>query len=161
MDCLWAGRSGFGFDCSGLTSLVYRVHGLTLPRDAAPQAQAGRAVTSLRRGDLLFYYATDGAVHRVDVRRPGPDGALAAHREHGPGDRHRHPGLRRRVRQGPAVPRLTPSSARAGPLSRTGSWSRSTSARAVASSSDATLRVRLGSTWMPGPIVVEMVTFLM
>ena len=31
----------------------------------------------------------------------------------------------------------------------------------TASSSDATLRVRLGSTWMPGPIVVEKVIFLM
>ena len=29
------------------------------------------------------------------------------------------------------------------------------------SSSDATLRVRLGSTWTPGPMVVETVTFLM
>ncbi len=29
------------------------------------------------------------------------------------------------------------------------------------SSSAATLRVRLGSTWMPGPMVVETVTFLM
>ena len=29
------------------------------------------------------------------------------------------------------------------------------------SSSSATLRVRFGSTWMPGPIVVETVTFLM
>ena len=31
----------------------------------------------------------------------------------------------------------------------------------VASSSDATFFTRLGSTWMPGPIVVETVTFLM
>ena len=39
--------------------------------------------------------------------------------------------------------------------------SRLTSALRSASSSPATLRVRLGSTWTPGPIVVETVTFLM
>lgn len=67
LDYLWAGRSGFGFDCSGLTSLDYRVHGLVLPRDAAPQSTAGRPVAGgLRRGDLLFY-ATDGVVHHVSM----------------------------------------------------------------------------------------------
>ena len=65
LDYLWAGRSGFGLDCSGLTSLDYRVHGLVVPRDAGPQSEAGEAVTGdLARGDLLFY-ATDGTVHHV------------------------------------------------------------------------------------------------
>lgn len=65
---LWAGRSGFGFDCSGLTSLDYRVHGIVIPRDARPQSVAGRAVAAgdLARGDLLFY-ATDGVVHHVSM----------------------------------------------------------------------------------------------
>ncbi|MFN8194517.1 MAG: C40 family peptidase [Nocardioidaceae bacterium] len=72
LDYLWAGRSGFGFDCSGLTSLVYRVHGRTLPRDASPQSGAGTAVGSrtLRRGDLMFY-ATDGVVHHVSMYAGG------------------------------------------------------------------------------------------
>jgi len=66
---LWAGRSGFGFDCSGLTSLVYRVHGLTIPRDADAQAGAGRPVSQGARvpGDLLFYATARGFVHHVSM----------------------------------------------------------------------------------------------
>lgn len=70
---LWAGRSGFGLDCSGLTSLVYRVHGITLPRDADAQAMSGRAVTAARRapGDLLFYATAGGYVHHVSMYAGG------------------------------------------------------------------------------------------
>jgi cell wall-associated NlpC family hydrolase len=69
---LWAGRSGFGFDCSGLTSLDYRVHGVTIPRDADAQAVKGGAIsrTALRAGDLLFY-ATRGHVHHVSIYAGG------------------------------------------------------------------------------------------
>lgn len=63
---LWSGVSGFGLDCSGLTWLSYRVHGITLPRDAAPQSESGTAVTALRWSDLMFY-ATDGIVHHVSM----------------------------------------------------------------------------------------------
>lgn len=65
---LWAGRSGFGFDCSGLTSLDLRAHGVIIPRDADAQAAKGTAVskTVLRPGDLLFY-ATRGQVHHVSI----------------------------------------------------------------------------------------------
>jgi gamma-D-glutamyl-L-lysine dipeptidyl-peptidase len=54
---LWGGRSGYAFDCSGLTQLVYRLHGVTLPRDTGDQAKAGRAISVRYRapGDLLFY----------------------------------------------------------------------------------------------------------
>lgn len=65
---LWAGRSGFGFDCSGLTSLDLRTHGVVIPRDADAQAVKGRVVptSALRPGDLLFY-ATRGYVHHVSI----------------------------------------------------------------------------------------------
>jgi cell wall-associated NlpC family hydrolase len=56
---VWAGRSGFGFDCSGFTGTIYQVHGITIPRDSGPQAQDPRArrvpPSRLRAGDLLFY----------------------------------------------------------------------------------------------------------
>lgn len=63
---LWAGASGFGLDCSGLTWLDHRVHDLRIPRDASPQSQHGRGVARLRPGDLMFY-ATDGTVHHVSM----------------------------------------------------------------------------------------------
>ena len=77
---LWAGTSGFGFDCSGLTYLVMRVHGVTIPRDAGPQSRAGRAVaaTALRPGDLLFY-ATSGSVHHVTMYAGGGQMVHAPH----------------------------------------------------------------------------------
>ena len=63
---LWSGTSGFGLDCSGLTSLDYRVHGITIPRDSSPQSENGTAVAHPRPGDLRFY-ATDGNVHHVSM----------------------------------------------------------------------------------------------
>ena len=54
---LWGGLSAWGYDCSGLTWAVYRVHGITIPRDADAQFAAGRPVTLAKMlpGDLLFY----------------------------------------------------------------------------------------------------------
>ena len=65
---LWSGVSGFGLDCSGLTWVDYRAHGIRIPRDAAPQSASGQPVRKrgLRRGDLLFY-ATSGLVHHVTM----------------------------------------------------------------------------------------------
>lgn len=66
---LWGGRSAWGMDCSGLTGLVYQMHGLTIPRDAGPQALDGGAKLvardDLQPGDLIFY-SSDGPAGDAD-----------------------------------------------------------------------------------------------
>jgi gamma-D-glutamyl-L-lysine dipeptidyl-peptidase len=62
---LWGGLSAWGFDCSGLIWDLYRVHGLTIPRDADPQMHHGTAVSpaQLQPGDLLFFGSRGYADH--------------------------------------------------------------------------------------------------
>jgi cell wall-associated NlpC family hydrolase len=62
---LWGGLSAWGFDCSGLVWDVFRVHGMTIPRDADPQFRHGTPVarSALRPGDLLFWGSADYADH--------------------------------------------------------------------------------------------------
>jgi cell wall-associated NlpC family hydrolase len=62
---LWGGLSAWGFDCSGLVWDLYRVHGLTIPRDADPQMHHGVRVarSQLRAGDLLFFGSHGYADH--------------------------------------------------------------------------------------------------
>ncbi|MGZ8715876.1 MAG: C40 family peptidase [Gaiellaceae bacterium] len=65
---LWGGLSAWGFDCSGLVWDVFRMHGMTIPRDADPQFRHGTPVarSALRPGDLVFY-GTQSYVHHVAV----------------------------------------------------------------------------------------------
>lgn len=54
------------FDCSGLTSYVYKnVVGITIPRRASLQANVGKTLTSseLQKGDLMFFEYGDGIAH--------------------------------------------------------------------------------------------------
>lgn len=68
---LWAGTSGFGFDCSGFTHTIYKAHGITIPRDSSVQAQFGTPVpeSELQPGDLLFFAYNNGKgrVHHVGM----------------------------------------------------------------------------------------------
>ena len=53
----YGGSSPTGFDCSGLTSYVYKKYGIRLPRRAKDQLTAGNWVPKkdLRPGDLVFF----------------------------------------------------------------------------------------------------------
>ena len=66
---LWGGASPFGLDCSGFVQLVHRVHGVTLLRDAALQADDPRGASvetnQLRAGYLVFF--GDGRVTHVGL----------------------------------------------------------------------------------------------
>lgn len=58
----WGGRSGvqqdlsIGVDCSGLSSLAYRIHGINIPRDSHEQKLKSRPIRSkdMKPGDLIF-----------------------------------------------------------------------------------------------------------
>lgn len=56
---LWGGTSTFGYDCSGFVQMLCRRRGVTIPRDAGPQARwEGMAPVEkdeLKRGDLLYF----------------------------------------------------------------------------------------------------------
>jgi cell wall-associated NlpC family hydrolase len=58
-----------GFDCSGLTTAAYAAAGITLPRTAQTQYNAGPLLppgASLQPGDLVFY-GTPSKVHHVAI----------------------------------------------------------------------------------------------
>ncbi|MFH9982652.1 NlpC/P60 family protein [Streptomyces sp. NPDC017179] len=97
---VWGAAGPGSYDCSGLTQAAWKAAGVTLPRAARDQAQAGTAVplSEARPGDLVFFaffddaehvglYAGDGVL--IHAPRPGDrvreesvhhDGASAAHR---------------------------------------------------------------------------------
>ncbi|MFP4084084.1 MAG: NlpC/P60 family protein [Desulfonatronovibrio sp.] len=67
----WGGTSETsGFDCSGLTMVVYRQNGLNLPRVSRHQFQAGRDIhiNSVQKGDLVFFDTRNrGQVSHVGI----------------------------------------------------------------------------------------------
>jgi cell wall-associated NlpC family hydrolase len=59
----WGGSSPKqGFDCSGLTMVVYQFNGLNLPRSSRQQYRVGTSVerSELSQGDLVFFATSGG-----------------------------------------------------------------------------------------------------
>lgn len=55
---LWGGRNAMGIDCSGLTQVLFKLAGISLPRDASQQVKIGQEVTNLGdtlSGDVAFF----------------------------------------------------------------------------------------------------------
>ena len=67
---LWSGRSFFGIDCSGFVQLVYKIHGIPLPREAHQQAEIGEVLSFVEEskpGDLAFFENMDGQITHVGM----------------------------------------------------------------------------------------------
>jgi len=67
---LWGGRISGGMDCSGLSQLVYKLHGYSLPRDSFKQAEKGETISFLdeaKAGDLLFFDNKTGNIVHVGL----------------------------------------------------------------------------------------------
>jgi cell wall-associated NlpC family hydrolase len=68
---IWGGESpGVGFDCSGLVQAAYKVAGISLPRVAQDQFDAGPQLppgAPLEPGDLVFFGDGPGAVDHVGL----------------------------------------------------------------------------------------------
>jgi len=64
---VWGGRTRWGADCSGMVQMVYRLHGVMLPRDSYQQGEVGEPLDAgdefqdVVPGDLLFFHARDSA----------------------------------------------------------------------------------------------------
>lgn len=67
----WGGTTAAkGFDCSGLSMVVYKLNGLDLPRTSSLQFKRGRAVArqELKAGDLVFFSTNNsGNVSHVGI----------------------------------------------------------------------------------------------
>lgn len=67
---LWGGRSPFGIDCSGFSQILYKMAGLTIPREAVEQAILGDNLSFVEEalpGDLAFFDNEDGVIVHVGV----------------------------------------------------------------------------------------------
>jgi gamma-D-glutamyl-L-lysine dipeptidyl-peptidase len=67
---IWGGRIPSGIDCSGLTQLVYKLHGIPVPRDSWQQAETGEDpgfIGEAVPGDLVFFDDDRGKICHVGM----------------------------------------------------------------------------------------------
>jgi cell wall-associated NlpC family hydrolase len=67
---IWGGRIPSGIDCSGLTQLVYKLHGIKIPRDSCKQIEVGEDIGFLEEsapGDLVFFDDDRGRITHVGM----------------------------------------------------------------------------------------------
>ena len=65
----WGGKSGFGYDCSGLIQTLYRFHKIFLPRDTKDQINLNileEVSSNFIKGDLIFFHE-DNKVNHVGM----------------------------------------------------------------------------------------------
>lgn len=67
---IWGGRIPSGIDCSGLTQLTCKIHGIPIPRDSWKQAEAGKSIDFIDQaepGDLVFFDNERGKISHVGM----------------------------------------------------------------------------------------------
>ncbi len=67
---IWGGRIPSGIDCSGFTQLVYKIHGIAIPRDSRQQAESGRNIDFINEaeaGDLVFFDNERGIISHTGM----------------------------------------------------------------------------------------------
>ena len=67
---LWGGKTILGIDCSGLSQVVCRMNGISIPRDAGQQALCGQEIESLHStlpGDLAFFRLENGKINHTGI----------------------------------------------------------------------------------------------
>jgi len=67
---IWGGRLPSGLDCSGFTQLVYKIHGIAIPRNSWQQAEVGKNIDFIDEaepGDLVFFDNERGRISHVGM----------------------------------------------------------------------------------------------
>jgi len=80
---VWGGESHSGYDCSGLAQASYRAAGISIPRTAQEQFDAGPhlpATTQLQPGDLVFFGTSASNVTHVGIVVEGGEMVDAPHK---------------------------------------------------------------------------------